>query len=78
MGIDTVALAGQGFTQLVEEGVTVAAGQPILEMDLLFLEANVRSMASPVICSNIEEFATLEITARGQVTAGEPLYQIRG
>ena len=40
MGIDTVALNGQGFTRLVEEGAEVAAGQPILEMDLDFLNAN--------------------------------------
>ncbi|MDT8885069.1 N-acetylglucosamine-specific PTS transporter subunit IIBC [Klebsiella aerogenes] len=78
MGIDTVALAGQGFTRLAEEGATVVAGQPILEMDLVYLEANVRSMVSPVLCSNIEEFAQLEIKAHGQVKAGEPLYHIKG
>ncbi|EPT4468142.1 N-acetylglucosamine-specific PTS transporter subunit IIBC [Klebsiella aerogenes] len=78
MGIDTVALAGQGFTRLAEEGATVVAGQPILEMDLVYLEANVRSMISPVLCSNIEEFAQLEIKAHGQVKAGEPLYHIKG
>ncbi|STQ79357.1 EIICBA-Glc [Hafnia alvei] len=33
MGIDTVALNGQGFKRLVEEGAEVKAGQPILEMD---------------------------------------------
>lgn len=78
MGLDTVALAGQGFTRLVEEGAVVAAGQPILEMDLAFLQANVRSMVSPVVCSNIEAFAQLEIKAQGQVKAGEPLYCIKG
>lgn len=55
MGIDTVALKGQGFTRLVEEGAHVVAGQPILEMDLDFLNANARSMISPVVCSNIGE-----------------------
>ena len=78
MGIDTVALAGQGFTRLAEEGATVVAGQPILEMDLVYLEANVRSMVSPEVCSNIEAFAQLEIKAQGQVKAGEPLYHIKG
>lgn len=78
MGLDTVALAGQGFTRLVEEGAVVAAGQPILEMDLAFLQANVRSMVSPVVCSNIEAFAQLEIKAQGQVKAGEPLYCVKG
>jgi PTS system N-acetylglucosamine-specific IIC component len=54
MGIDTVALNGQGFKRLVEEGAEVA-GQPILEMDLDFLNANARSMISPVVCSNSDD-----------------------
>ncbi|MFH7093026.1 PTS N-acetyl glucosamine transporter subunit IIABC, partial [Klebsiella pneumoniae] len=52
MGIDTVALEGKGFKRLVEEGTDVKAGEPILEMDLDFLNANARSMISPVVCSN--------------------------
>lgn len=79
MGIDTVALNGQGFTRLVEEGAEVVAGQPILEMDLDFLNANARSMISPVVCSNIEDFSGLVIQAKGQVVAGQtPLYEIKG
>lgn len=50
MGIDTVALEGKGFKRLVEEGTDVKAGEPILEMDLDFLNANARSMISPVVC----------------------------
>ena len=78
-GIDTVALGGQGFTRLVEEGAEVVAGQPILEMDLDFLNANARSMISPVVCSNIDDFSGLVIQAQGQVVAGQtPLYEIKG
>ncbi|MBB1200153.1 PTS N-acetyl glucosamine transporter subunit IIABC [Enterobacteriaceae bacterium 89] len=79
MGIDTVALNGQGFTRLVEEGAEVTAGQPVLEMDLDFLNANARSMISPVVCSNIDDFSGLVIKAQGQVVAGvTPLYEIKG
>ncbi|MCT9842809.1 N-acetylglucosamine-specific PTS transporter subunit IIBC [Leclercia adecarboxylata ATCC 23216 = NBRC 102595] len=79
MGIDTVALGGQGFRRLVEEGAEVVAGQPVLEMDLDFLNANARSMISPVVCSNIDDFSGLVIKAQGQVVAGQtPLYEIKG
>ncbi len=79
MGIDTVALNGQGFTRLVEEGTEVVAGQPVLEMDLDFLNANARSMISPVVCSNIDDFSGMVIQAKGQVVAGQtPLYEIKG
>lgn len=79
MGIDTVALGGQGFTRLVDEGAEVVAGQPILEMDLAYLNANARSMISPVVVSNIDDFSGLVIKAQGHVVAGQtPLYEIKG
>ncbi|PNK98137.1 PTS N-acetyl glucosamine transporter subunit IIABC [Hafnia alvei] len=77
MGIDTVALNGQGFKRLVEEGAEVKAGQPILEMDLEYLNANARSMISPVVVSNIDDFGGLKALAAGHVVAGETkLYDI--
>ncbi|MGZ0802940.1 PTS N-acetyl glucosamine transporter subunit IIABC [Kluyvera ascorbata] len=79
MGIDTVALEGKGFKRLVEEGAEVKAGEPILEMDLDFLNANARSMISPVVCSNSDDFGGLVIKAEGHVVAGQtPLYEIKG
>ena len=71
MGLDTVALEGKGFTRLAEEGSTVVAGQPVLEMDLVFLNANARSMVSPVVISNIDDFAGLTLLAGETVVAGE-------
>jgi PTS system N-acetylglucosamine-specific IIC component len=78
MGIDTVALNGQGFTRLVEEGETVTAGQPILELDLAYLNANARSMISPVVVSNMDDYSGLATLATGTVVAGESvLYEIQ-
>ena len=79
MGIDTVALEGKGFKRLVEEGTDVKAGEPILQMDLDFLNANARSMISPVVCSNNDDYSALVILASGKVVAGQtPLYEIKG
>ncbi|EPO1787359.1 PTS N-acetyl glucosamine transporter subunit IIABC [Cronobacter turicensis] len=79
MGIDTVALNGQGFKRLVEEGAQVTVGQPVLELDLDYLNANARSMVSPVVCSNIDDFGGLVIQAQGAVVAGQSaLYEIKG
>ncbi|HBI07692.1 MAG TPA: PTS N-acetyl glucosamine transporter subunit IIABC, partial [Erwinia persicina] len=79
MGLDTVALEGKGFTRLAEEGATVVAGQPVLEMDLAFLNANARSMISPVVVSNIEDFAGITLLAGETVVAGETrIYEIKG
>ncbi|AEX53028.1 PTS system N-acetylglucosamine-specific IIABC components [Rahnella aquatilis CIP 78.65 = ATCC 33071] len=79
MGIDTVALNGQGFTRLVEEGATVTAGQPVLELDLDYLNANARSMISPVVVSNIDDYTGVTSLASGSVVAGQTkLFDIQG
>nr|WP_255201731.1 N-acetylglucosamine-specific PTS transporter subunit IIBC [Serratia marcescens] len=78
MGIDTVALEGQGFKRLVEEGAEVKAGQPILELELDYLNANARSMISPVVVSNSDDYAGLAALASGSVVAGQTkLYEIQ-
>ncbi|WP_369788763.1 PTS N-acetyl glucosamine transporter subunit IIABC [Rouxiella sp. WC2420] len=78
IGLDTVALNGQGFTRLVEEGATVSAGQPVLELDLDYLNGNARSMISPVVVSNMEDFSGLAQLAGGSVVAGESkLFEIQ-
>jgi len=78
MGIDTVALEGKGFTRLVEEGATVKAGQPVLELDLEFLNANARSMISPVVVSNIDDYSGVTLLASGSVVAGQTkLFEIQ-
>ncbi|EOS93992.1 N-acetylglucosamine-specific PTS transporter subunit IIBC [Erwinia tracheiphila] len=79
MGLDTVALDGKGFSRLVEEGAVVAAGQPVLEMDLDFLNAHARSMISPIVVSNMDEFTGINLLAGANVVAGEsPMYEVKG
>ncbi|CNI43525.1 PTS system N-acetylglucosamine-specific transporter subunit IIABC [Yersinia frederiksenii] len=79
IGIDTVKLNGQGFARLVEEGTKVVAGQPVLELDLAYLNANARSMISPVVVSNIDDYAGIDVLAGGTVVAGQsPLFEVRG
>ncbi|NDL62723.1 N-acetylglucosamine-specific PTS transporter subunit IIBC [Acerihabitans arboris] len=77
IGIDTVGLQGQGFTCLVEEGGKVTQGQPILELDLDYLNAHARSMISPVVVSNMDRFGAISAIASGTVVAGvTPLLDI--
>lgn len=48
-------------------------------MDLAFLNANARSMISPVVCSNSDDYSALVIQATGNVVAGQtPLFEIKG
>ncbi|MDC9762075.1 glucose PTS transporter subunit IIA, partial [Proteus mirabilis] len=77
MGIDTVNLNGNGFTRLIEEGAQVAAGDAVLKMDLAYLNEHAKSMISPVIISNIDDYDRVEIVAKGLVKANESeLYHV--
>lgn len=79
MGLDTVALEGNGFRCLITEGDSVVAGQPVLEMDLDYLNSHARSMISPVVISNIDDYSGLTLLAGDTVVAGETeIYQIKG
>lgn len=53
-GIDTVELQGKGFTRLAENGQKIKVGDPLIELDLAFLEKNAKSTITPVVLSNFE------------------------
>lgn len=76
MGIDTVKLEGNGFEVLVENGQKVKKGEPMLKMDLDYLQANAPSMASPVLCTELEENQKICLLKEGEIQAGEPLFAV--
>ncbi|WP_340614719.1 N-acetylglucosamine-specific PTS transporter subunit IIBC [Xenorhabdus thailandensis] len=77
IGIDTVSLNGTGFERLVEEGEQVKIGHPLLKLDLDYLNAHAKSMVSPVIISNIDDYAGVKILAKGNVIANKSdLFQV--
>lgn len=76
MGIDTMKLNGEGFKVLVENGQKVKKGEPLLELDLAYLNEHAPSMVSPILCTELEENQTVRLLADGPVKAGEPLFQI--
>ncbi|MDX8000674.1 PTS N-acetyl glucosamine transporter subunit IIABC [Xenorhabdus sp. Reich] len=67
IGIDTVSLNGKGFERLIEEGVKVKAGEPILKLDLDYLNAHAKSMISPIVISNIDDYSGVNILAKENV-----------
>ncbi len=77
MGIDTVKLNGEGFKVLVKEGQKVKKGEPLLQLDLAYLNEHAPSMVSPILCTELEDNQTVRLLANGPVKAGEPLFEIR-
>jgi len=78
VGLETVALKGQGFEAHVADGQAVVAGQALISFDLDLLARRARSLICPVV---ITDPAGLRLTARSTgrlVGVGEPLMTLVG
>lgn len=73
IGIDTVKLNGKGFDVLVETGQTVAAGQPVMRLDLSYLKKHAPSLISPVIITELPDGYKLHPVKIGKVKNGEKI-----
>ncbi|BAO64289.1 phosphotransferase system, glucose-specific EI/HPr/EIIA component [Pseudomonas protegens Cab57] len=75
IGLDTVNLAGKGFTCLVEEGQQVSAGQPLIEFDADYLALHARSLLTLMLVVSGEAVTAL-VSGSLLVELGQPLLQI--
>lgn len=73
VGINTVALKGQGFKALVQEGDQVKKGDKLLEFDLDYIRENASSISSPVLFTTMEDNQQLRLIKAGHVKPGEDL-----
>ena len=69
IGIDTVALAGEGFVALVEEGQRVECGQALINFDADRVASRVPSLLTVVVVT--DPGASIADLATGLVRAGE-------
>lgn len=71
VGIDTVNLKGQGFEALVAENDRVEAGQPLLKVDLDYIEKNATSIITPIVFTNLQQGEVIKINKPGAVDLKE-------
>ncbi len=76
IGLDTVNLAGKGFTQLVEEGQQVDVGQSLIEFDADFVALNARSLLTLMLVVSGEPFTWLT-PETAVVDSGQPLLSLK-
>jgi len=76
IGLETVALKGEGFERLVQEGEKVKAGDPIIRVDLPYLTSHAKDIVTPVIIS--DESDVKEIEKRYTVVkAGDRIMEVK-
>ena len=77
VGIDTVALKGEGFKAEVAPGQPVRTGQPLIHFDLERLARAAKSLVTPVIVTEPERFRIVVRCKAGLLRAGDPLMTLR-
>jgi glucose-specific phosphotransferase system IIA component len=73
VGLDTVHLKGEGFTEHARQGDDVEVGDHIVSVDLNVMEQRSVDMSSPVVEISGR---SVETVASGDVKAGDPLFEV--
>ena len=76
IGIDTVEMKGDGFTTKVEKGQSVAAGDPLSEVDFAKVEAAGHPTATIVVITNTKKLAAVKPLAGADAPAGSPIIAV--
>lgn len=78
LGLDTVALGGQGFEALAAEGDEVSAGAGIIGFDVVAVEAAGASPITPVVLLDERDATRLSIRDVTEITLGAALFTVDG
>ena len=77
VGMDTVAMNGEGFTCLVKEGDTVKLGQKLMTFSMDAIKAAGHPVTTAVVVTNADDFADIQVLAKGQIAQGAPLLKAK-
>ncbi len=78
IGLETVALAGEGFTASVALGDRVSTGALLLSFDLDRVARGAKSLVSPLVVVNGETVTIRDAVVGRVVRFGEPIMTLRG
>lgn len=73
IGLDTVALKGEGFSILVEMGEKVTVGQKLMHIDWDFLKKHVEHIITPLVITNSQPDKSYEVTEEGYCQQAETI-----
>ncbi|UOQ83735.1 PTS sugar transporter subunit IIA [Gracilibacillus salinarum] len=74
IGLETVALNGEGFEGFVSQGDKVKAGDKLVTFDLPFIKEKADSIISPVVITNFEIVESLTKSDEHNLVAGESIF----
>ncbi len=77
VGLETVAMEGRGFEARVQEGQAVKAGDLLLEFDLDLIARRARSLITPVVVANSDQFEIVRRLQDRAARVGDLLLELR-
>jgi len=77
LGLETVALAGEGFQAHVAEGQAVRRGDLLLTFDLDAVARRAKSLITPIVVTNGDAFEIVSRVTGREVAQGEPVMELR-
>ncbi len=75
IGLETVALEGQGFTRIAKEGDVVKAGDVIIEADLAYIKAHAKDIITPILITDESDVKKVE-KKYAIVKAGDKIMEV--
>lgn len=76
VGLDTVELKGEHFTALIEAGVRVTKGTPLLDFDMEKIKAAGYDVVTPVIVCNTPKFPDMVTKSGMDVKEGDTIIEL--
>ena len=78
IGIDSVGLAGKGFTAKAKTGDTVKTGDDLIEADWSIIKSAIPSTTTPILCTMMDKIKGINFLAKinSEIETGSPLFEI--
>ncbi|MXQ55241.1 PTS sugar transporter subunit IIA [Shimazuella alba] len=71
IGLETVAMKGEGFTVYVNKNDKIKAGDLLMEFDLELIKKKASSTVTPIVITNGEKIQSIEKTYSKEAVAGQ-------
>lgn len=77
IGMDTVELNGEGYKGFCQNGDVVKQGDKLVEFDIELIKSKGYDVTTPVIITNSDDFAEVQVKKKGSVTTGEAVLHVK-
>jgi PTS system glucose-specific IIA component len=75
IGLETVALKGEGFERLAQEGDEVKAGDPIIKVDLDYIKEHAKDIITPILITDESKYEAIDKNTNVVIT-GDAIMEV--